>query len=368
MSRPTVANIDLNAIIHNVDLLSAAHSLGQTIPVIKASAYGHGAISVAKALSSKCKYFAVAFIDEALELRSAGIPHPIILLEGVFSAEELTLCYQHGFIPVLHNHQQIQWLLNKPYPLRPIIWLKADTGMHRLGFDLAALSELMQNERLHPWRQSVVCTHLSSADELSASKTRLQIEAIRHFSATFDCQLSIANSAGIQLWPDSHAQWNRLGIAMYGVLPSPQTTPLALLPAMQLTSRVMALRNVKKGDHVGYNETWTAQQNCLIATVAIGDADGYPRHAKSGTPVIINQQRAKLVGRVSMDMLTVDVTGLTHVEIGDEVELWGKQLAVSEVASHSNTIAYQLLAGLTQRVPRNFTLEVQQSSYRQQCG
>lgn len=361
MSRPTEIQIDLSALKHNLQQAQRLSPNSHTVAVIKADAYGHGAVDIAKALQNDVAMFAVSSAQEAMDLRNEGIALPILLLEGCFSVNELKAAYLQGFEVVMHNHCQVG-MLDSVDSSQPInVWLKVDTGMHRLGFnesDVAnVFATLASNKKVN---KIVLMTHLSIADETDDVFTQHQLE---RFSRSYDTvsemtsqsiETSIANSAGIMGWPNSRSQWDRPGIMLYGLSPfaSNQSNSLSIQPVMTLTSKIIALRTIQAGESVGYGNTWRASKESVIATIAVGYGDGYPRNAKSGTPVIVNGQRAALCGRVSMDMLSVDVTGLTDVTLGAEVELWGKNLSANEVAKWAQTIGYELVTRLPKRLPR----------------
>ncbi|MCX2981065.1 alanine racemase [Halieaceae bacterium IMCC14734] len=356
MSRPTRAIIDLTALRHNYELAQQLTGGGLAMPIVKANAYGHGAILVASQLDTMAPAFGVACIEEAMELRAAGINSPILLLEGFFSEDELQLAAQHNFWLMVQNRNQLAALATVK-PATPLtVWLKLDTGMHRLGFDPA------QAARLHAELQSmpavadniVIATHFACADDLDNTFTDQQIAQFQRHTQALNTLSSLANSPALLGWPQARSDWNRPGFMLYGQSPFSHDHPLAsrLKPVMTFRSEVMALREIVAGDSVGYANSWTAQRNSRIATVPVGYGDGYPRHAANSTPVLINGQRARLVGRVSMDLITVDVTDLGPVAIGDEVILWGKDLSANEVASYADTIGYEILTRLHNRVPR----------------
>ena len=354
-SRKTFAFINLPALVSNYNDLANLAPHSKTMPVIKADAYGHGAVEVAKTLQSSVPAFAVALIDEALVLRHAGITLPILILEGAFSSEDFTIAKSNNFWLMLHNLQQINWLNNLSTPYTEQLWLKVDTGMHRLGLSTDQATNVINNLPEPLRKNLVLCTHFSNADELDNTKTLLQIKQFNQLNQIHQCKTSLANSAGIINWPQSHGDFNRLGIALYGSHPSlPTEHTMKLKPVMTLTSTIIGIRTLKKGDSVGYGETWQAERPSVIATVAIGYGDGYPRNAKAGTPVFINGQLASIAGRVSMDMITIDVTDVKHVELGDKVELWGENLAIETVAAHLDTINYELLTRVSARVPKQY--------------
>ncbi|ROS04585.1 alanine racemase [Sinobacterium caligoides] len=357
MARPTKALLDISALRHNYRYAQRLSDKGRAIPIIKANAYGHGAVAVASALADLAPAFGVACIEEALELRNAGINQPILLLEGAFTADEVMTASEQNFWLMSSCRQQIDAIVAAPLKQELTVWLKADTGMHRLG--LAANEFATCYERLiHcPFVANdaiVVATHFSSADDLSDNTTELQIAHLLELTQDLNVELSMANSPALLAWPEARGQWNRPGFMLYGNSPlmTEHDAVLPLKPVMTLRSAIIALREVDRGESVGYGRTWVAPKRSKIATVAIGYGDGYPRHAISGTPVWIKDQRAELVGRVSMDMLSIDVSHIENVAIGDEVELWGTNICVNEVASYAGTIGYELLARMPMRTPR----------------
>lgn len=354
-SRKTFAIINLPALVSNYKYLAQLAPQSETIAVIKANAYGHGAIEIAKSLSTHVPAFAVAFIDEALMLREAGITLPILILEGAFSQEDFSIALSHNLWLMLHNTDQINWLKNQSQPYTEKLWLKVDTGMNRLGIRPNDVNSILNSFSKEQLQNLVLCTHFSNADELDNSKTLLQIKKLDQVNLLSQCKKSLANSAGIINWPESHSNYNRPGIALYGTtsLSSNKATS-KLAPVMTLQSTIIGIRKLGIGESVGYGETWQAQHPCVIATVAIGYGDGYPRNATAGTPVFINGQFASIAGRVSMDMITIDVTNINQVKLGDIVELWGDNLAVETVAKHLNTINYELLTRVSARVPKKY--------------
>jgi len=356
MHRKTEALINLDAIRNNYSLATALASRSKNIAVIKADAYGHGMLRVAEALQDVVPAFAVAIVDEALELRAAGISHPLLVLEGASDIGACEVAAANRISLVVHNQEQVSWLLNSRAEVP--LWLKVDTGMHRLGLapdELQSTLDRLSNGELDV---AVVCTHLACADQLSSDVTQKQLDMFKACVVGTDLPTSISNSAGILAWPASHADWNRPGYMLYGN--SPMTTDVesasGLQPAMTFRSEIIAIRAVPAGESVGYGARWTAQRPSVIGTVAAGYADGFPRHAPNGTPTMVNGQVAPLVGTVSMDLLSIDLTDHDNAAIGDSVELWGQHLPVNEVATHCGTIGYELLTGVTTRVPRVYDL------------
>lgn len=353
MTRATCAVIDLGALQNNLEVARHAAPRSRHMAIIKANAYGHGLLPIARALHA-ADAFGVATVAEAVSLREAGVPHPILLLEGFSSAEELHLIRAYNLQSVVHEPTQIK-LLERHNGKAVTTWLKLDTGMHRLGFEpeqcSGILHRLLACENVE--QHVKLMTHLSCADDLHSDVTQRQTASFQEAVASYqELQQSIANSAGILGWPQTLSDWVRPGIMLYGASPFIDNTADAhgLKPVMTLKSHLISVKSLKKGDKVGYGATWTAPRDILMGVVAIGYGDGYPRHAKSGTPVLVNQRQAALIGRVSMDMITVDLSACPDAKVGDPVVLWGEGLPVETVAKHADTIAYSLLCGVTQRV------------------
>ncbi|MFT6895749.1 MAG: alanine racemase [Paraglaciecola sp.] len=363
MSRPTTITVDLQAIKANCLFAQSLAESTKVMAVIKADAYGHGATSVAHALASQVELFAVSCLEEALNLRSQGINTPILLLEGCFTKQELVAVADNALQVVIHNHEQLIQLVEANISVPLTVWLKIDSGMHRLGISgndcMAFYQQLRQVANV---KDIVLMTHLASADQPQNAITHRQIAYFTHSIENTlklypHTKQSIANSAALMAWPQSHVDWNRPGIMLYGISPFAQPHPneAYLVPAMTFSSKVIAIRRVDSGEAVGYGNTWVAAQPSVIATVAVGYGDGYPRGAQNGTPVLVNGQRAQLAGRVSMDMISLDVTQIDGVNIGDDVELWGKQLPVNEVAKWADTIGYELVTRMPTRARRIYT-------------
>lgn len=353
--RPTKAIIRLEAVRHNLQLARRLAPQARNVAVVKANAYGHGAIEIARALEPGVDAFGVAIIEEALALREAGLTRPILIMQGTTCDEDVSEASARDFWLMLHDREQVEQVLRTPATRPVTAWLKLDTGMHRLGMTLAetarAVAELGASDKVGA--PLVLATHLACADEPDHPLTQRQLSEFSEFARPLGLPVSIANSAGIMHWPQSHGDWNRPGIMLYGASPSLhfEEVPGQLQAAMTMQSEVIAIRDVAPGEGAGYGQTWVARVPSRLGTVAIGYGDGYPRHAPSGTPVLVNGQRAPLAGTVSMDLITVDLTELDGVRVGDPVELWGDKLPVNEVAACAGTIGYELLAGLTGRVP-----------------
>lgn len=351
MSRPTQAIIDLSALRHNYAI---AQDSGRTAyAVIKANAYGHGIVEAAKALQH-ANGLAVACVDEALVLREHGLKLPILVLQGWYDEEELIDVIDNKLEVVLHHPQQIKQLADMPHA-DLVVWLKMDTGMHRLGFPANEIAEYLPHlNTLEGVREVRMMTHFADADDVKKDTTEKQMLCFYEALDGFTGQTSVSNSAAILGWPDVKDDICRPGIMLYGVSPikGKEASDFGLKPVMTLSSRIIALHNVEAGETVGYGSGWSAERDSHIAVVAIGYGDGYPRHAQSGTPVMVRGRPCPLAGRVSMDMITIDVSALNEVSVGDEVILWGNSLPIERLAEATGTIGYELLCQVTQRVPR----------------
>ncbi len=356
--RPITATIDLGALRANLRAVRRHAPGARIMAIIKANGYGHGIERAAAALE-EADAFGVAGIDEALALRAAGIHHGIVLLEGFFSVDELPLIAHHGFAIVVHHEAQIRRLAAAPTDHSLTVWLKIDTGMHRLGLRPHQVEAACQRLRACGNVAAVhFMTHFACADERDNPLTRQQTDLFHALAQGRGGDTSLANSAAILHWPASHAarggavSWVRPGIMLYGVSPFPEEdgARLGLRPVMTLTSRLIAVNDCLRGDAIGYGATWRCPEDMRVGVVAAGYGDGYPRGAVNGTPVLVRGERVPLVGRVSMDMLCVDLRACPEAAIGDEVVLWGGGLPVEEVARHAGTIAYELLCGVTPRV------------------
>lgn len=343
--RPARALIDLAALRHNYRLARRLHG-GRALAVVKANAYGHGAVRCAQALAAEADGFAVAFLEEALELRAAGIRQPILLLEGVFEAAELGEVARHGLWIVIHHEAQIA-MLEASAPATPLhVWLKVNSGMNRAGFLPAAVDGVWQRLRASGKVADItLMTHFARADEPQVITTREQVARFDAATGHLPGARSLSNSGAILGWPQAHRDWARPGILLYGADPMPDEGH-GLQPVMTLESAVMAVREIAAGEALGYGARFVAARPTRVGLVAMGYADGYPRVVPDGTPVAVDGQPAHIIGRVSMDMLTVDLTALPDAGIGSRVELWGRQVAVNRVAQAAGTIAYELLCNV----------------------
>jgi alanine racemase len=348
------AVINLQALRANLQIVRQLAPASSIVSVIKADAYGHGMLEVARALSDS-DMLAVARVSEGVTLRASGIDKPVLVLEGFFESSEIPLAVEHRLDITIHQARQVDLLESMPGladgSLR--FWLKVDTGMHRLGMkindaeDCFARLQALSCAADNP----VLMTHFANADDIDNDYTLKQIKSFDAFVSGFDLPLSMANSAGIIAWPESHRQWVRPGIMLYGASPmlGLKGTDHQLQAVMTLKSRLMAINHLQKGDCIGYGSSWCCPEDMPVGVVAIGYGDGYPRHAGSGTPVLVNGQRTQSIGRVSMDMVTIDLRGIEAAE-GDEVVLWGEGLPAEEIAEAAGTISYELFCGVTSRV------------------
>jgi alanine racemase len=352
--RPAHALIDLGALRHNYRLARRIAG-GKSLAVVKADAYGHGAVRCAQALEAEADGFAVACIEEALELRQAGIRAPILLLEGFFDNEELSLIAEHDLWTVVATPWQVQALaaFKSPRPLR--VWLKMDSGMHRLGLTPEDFRAAWL--RLHglPQVESIVLmTHLARADELDSSRTDEQAVAFALASRGMQAETSLCNSPGLLGWPALRGDWARPGLMLYGANPFPvhNTFTDQLRPVMSLRSKIISVRELGPHEPVGYGARFVTERPVTrIGVVAMGYADGYPQFAPNGTPVIVDGRECPLAGRVSMDMLTVDLSDHPAADVGSPVQLWGDAPDTSALAARCNVSTYQMLCGV-KRVPR----------------
>jgi alanine racemase len=348
------ATIDTSALRHNLQVVRHCAPRSRVMAVIKANAYGHGLLVVARALES-ADAFAVARVDEGLILRGAGIATPTVLLEGVFDGAQLAAAAAADFELVVHTREQVELLRAAPPGGDFKVWLKLDTGMNRLGFkgrDFDAAHAALSG--LPAVRAPVnLFTHLSSADDPELPTTQEQLARFSAATTAMAGERSIANSAGMLSYAAAQADWVRPGLLLYGASPffGSIGEDYGLRPAMTLHSRVIAVKDLEPGERVGYGGDWTALRPTRLAVAAVGYGDGYPRSLASGSPVLVNGERFPLAGRVSMDMIGIDVSGMnSSPRLGDPVTLWGEGLPVEEIAVWADTIPYELLCGISQRV------------------
>lgn len=346
------AIIDTNALRHNLQSIRKRAAGSRVMAVVKANAYGHGLVNVAHALPD-ADALAVARIDEAITLRSAGVRHPIVVLEGVFSAEQLQEAAVQNLEIVVHDPVQIELLERFRGPEHFPVWIKIDTGMNRLGFRPSDFPKVLERVRAVKASKIRLMTHLARAEERDCPMTREQIARFSDIASKLPYETSICNSAGIFVVENDHGNWLRPGLALYGASPIPRESAASfgLKPVMTIETTVIATRRVRAGETVGYGGAWKAARDSTVAILAGGYGDGLPRSLDNGTPVIVDGKRAPMVGRVSMDMTAVDVTDIPNVHVGMRGSFWGQGISVEEVAVHAGTIPYELLCGVNQRVP-----------------
>ncbi|WP_333687264.1 alanine racemase [Methylococcus capsulatus] len=346
------AVLDMAAFAHNFAWIRAAAPDSKIMAVIKANAYGHGLIRAARALPA-ADAFAVARVEEGIVLRQAGIAQRIAVLQGYSDEEGMRLSARHGLEPVIHSGFQLDLLERLDTSVPMGVWLKADSGMHRLGLaDEEFARARLRLARMPQVRQPVpVMTHLANADATDDPTTEIQLRCFGRMTGGRG-EFSIGNSAGLMAWAAARSAWVRPGILLYGVSPFPGRSgpEEGLMPVMTLQSRLIAVKQLKTGDAVGYGGDFICRRPTRMGIAAIGYGDGYPRRAATGTPVLVRGRRVPLIGRVSMDMISVDLTDCPSAEIGDTVTLWGQGLPVEEIALHADTIPYVLLCNVTQRV------------------
>jgi alanine racemase len=353
MTRPARVVINLKALRHNLARVRELAPNSSVMAIIKADAYGHGITRVAKVLSD-ADAFGVACLEEARQIRVAGITQPVILLEGPYAAVELNEIVELDLQVVIHDLSQVDMLESVSLSKPVTVWLKIDSGMHRLGFLPELFPEVWQ--RLRKCKSVAenirLMTHLASANERQNPMTAAQLACFHDLCRDIAAPHTIANSAGILAFPETHADWVRPGLMLYGVSPLVDSHGLeeGLQPVMTLESQLIAVKKLRASDPVGYGATWHCPEDMPVGIVAAGYGDGYPRHAPSGTPVLVNGKRVSLIGRASMDMLIVDLRNQPDARAGDPVVLWGEGLPVEEIANHAGTIPYELLCGVHKRL------------------
>lgn len=353
--RSARALLSADALRHNFTRVRAFAPLAQVMAVVKANGYGHGLSWTARALR-EADAFGVASVEEGAALRDAGIRQPVVLLEGFFHPGELPALVRFRLDAVVHHESQL-WDLEHAPPLdEPVdVWLKIDTGMHRIGFAPEMVPEVVRRLKTCMAAGRVrVMSHFPSADNRFDTTAPYQVRQFEELSQNLNVERSLANSAGVVNWPSSHFEWVRPGIMLYGASPMIGFTAkeLDLRPVMTLASELIAINTRHKGDTIGYGGDFICPEDMPVGVVAIGYGDGYPRHVPPGTPVLLNGKRVPIVGRVSMDMVTVDLRAQPEARVGDPVVLWGEGLPVDEISALAGTISYELLCQVTARVPR----------------
>jgi len=349
MARPIHAHIDLRAMENNLQVARRITD-ARLMSVIKADGYGHGLLRAAEALAATDGY-ALLDIQDAVRLRDAGFRQPILLLEGFFGADELPVIAEYDLTYVIHNAAQIAILDAYPGSGKLGVWLKVNSGMNRLGFAPQNVSQAMEQLRRHrAVRDVTLMTHFANADESSGVAEPLRL--FNDVAAPYRVSRSLANSAALLRYPETHGDWVRPGIMLYGASPFADVSArqLGLKSAMTLSSRIIAIQQLRAGDEVGYGAMFRAEHAMRIGIVACGYADGYPRYALYGTPILVDGQRTITLGRVSMDMLCADLSALPQTDVGSRVVLWGDGLPIEEVARAAGTVSYELMCALTERV------------------
>ena len=354
MTRPTYIEIDLAALLHNARVTRALAGDRRVSAAVKGDAYGHGMTQCATILAEHADSLAVAFCEEAARLLEAGLECPINVLEGPFDQEDAAFIVHHNLETVVHTPAQLDLLIAAKLQPTNMLWLKSDTGMHRLGVQEQELEVLVKRLKKLGHHQVGLMSHLGDAECPASEMTVSQLKRWSVIAKQYALPTSLFNSAAILQSYDVSSDWIRPGIMLYGASSHTNKATQKFLPVMHLNSSVMAVRQIEAGEFVGYGGRWQAPRVSRVATIPVGYGDGYPRAAGNGTPVWINGERCRLIGRVSMDMITVDVTDHPSVEAGSPVELWGKHLPVNEVASKADTIGYELLTRLPHRTPRRW--------------
>lgn len=348
----TKIELDISALQHNFKRVRQLAPGKKILAMLKANAYGHGAIKIAHGLS-EADAFGVACVNEAIHLRENGISQPIVLMQGLNHSDDLSIINSYQLQMVLHDWSQLEILEQHQLTQPLVIWIKLDTGMHRLGFPLESLSDIISRlQKIKNIAQPLrFMTHFASPEQLDNSLTLQQYQQFISATENISGIRSLANSAAIIAWPQTQCDWIRPGIMLYGVSPFQNKigSDHDLIPVMNWTSQLMVVHPLKKGDAIGYNGTWVCPENMPVGIVAVGYGDGYPRQAKNGTPILVNNKRVSLIGRVSMDMLAVDLRSQPQAKIGDPVLLWGKDLPVEEIARSVDMSPYQLLCGVRER-------------------
>lgn len=354
LRRPELT-IDLAALRHNVAVAREAANGRKLLAAVKADAYGHGMATVARALRDRVDGFMVATLGEGEALRQAGITQRVLVLQGVMSQAEARRAARRFLEPVFHHASQIDAVGAVGFGLPLTAWIKLDTGMHRVGFTpkefAQAYARLSALRGVRP--NPNVLTHFACADEPDRGPTDDQITLFQETTADCPGETSLCNSAGLLAYPQAGGDWVRPGIMLYGGNPfiTGNAADIGLKPVMTLTTQLIAIREVQAGERVGYGGKFTAPETMPVGVASIGYGDGYPRHAPNGTPIVVNGQRTQVIGRVSMDLITVDLRGI-QATVGDTVQCWGDQLPIDEVAQAAGTISYELMCQMSGRVTR----------------
>ena len=355
MSRTTVATIHLGALRHNLARLKAIAAPAKVMAVVKADAYGHGLERVARALAADADMFAVAAIGDGLRLRAAGHHQRIVVLSGPDNASDITEMQRLTLEAAIHHEAQLEWLAHATPPRGKLrVWLKIDSGMHRLGFAPERVADVHAQLLAMPGIDPDIglMTHFSESEVADGPETPLQMARFHEATKGLSGPQSLSNSAAVIGWPDSRADWVRTGGLLYGlsVVDGKTGADFGFRPAMSLSTRLIAINPVKRGERIGYNGTWSCPEDMSVGVAAVGYGDGYPRSALAGTPVLIGEKLVSLIGRVSMDLITLDLRDAPQAKVGDRVTLWGPALPVEHIAAQAGTISYDLTCGMTRRV------------------
>lgn len=366
--RSTIAYLSSENLLHNVQVIKKITNNTKIIAMVKANAYGHGLRSVSLKLEKHLNFLGVASIDEALQLRKVDITIPIILMEGIFEEQELLIAIENNFPIILHSMHQICWLtnaINRKLLLKPInVWIKIDTGMGRLGFDLKEGKKIynLLAKNAYISKPIGIMSHFACADDILNPLNLIQINNFKNFLDTLNLKTttknnqqiikSICNSAAIFNFPELHHEVVRPGIALYGISPvkNKSAKDLNLKPVMTLQTKIIAIKNLSKGSSIGYGGRFICPDNLKVAVIGIGYGDGYPRSTRDGTPVLIQNKKCSIIGRISMDMSVVDLTNCLNAQIGDDVILWGNNLPIEEVINYTQSSAYDVLTAVQNRV------------------
>lgn len=357
MSREVIAHINLSALQHNFQVIKKTAPQSRVLAMIKSNAYGHDLIKVAEALPDADAY-GVACLNEAVVLRQSGISKPIVTMCGFTDMPALQQLIAANITPLIHAEFQVSLLEQANLPQNFPIWLKIDSGMHRLGIDVTEVENIVKRlSAIKNVQQPVgLMTHLAEADNKDRNYTQQQIDCFTQSVQGYQSSKSIANSAGLIAYPEAQLDWVRPGIMLYGASPFAHRTAasLDLKPVMTLTATLMAIKKINKNTPVGYGCTWRSPEAMTVGVVGIGYGDGYPRHIEANTPVLLQGKRTEILGRVSMDLTSIDLRSIPNAKVGDEVTLWGEGLPIEEIAARAGTISYELLTKLTSRVQYNY--------------
>lgn len=359
MARTAIATLSTENLLHNLEVIKRKAAV-PVMAMIKANGYGHGLRSVAMRLDGKVESFGVASVDEALALRKVNIKSPITLMSGAFEKDDILVSACQNFHLIFHDFKQIEWLnsINLPNPIK--IWLKVDTGMGRLGFNLdnAKKAYFMLKDNPQVIQPIGIISHLACSEEKNHPLNEIQINNFREFIKDIPGPKSLLNSGGIFNFPDETYNLVRPGITLYGISPFKDISAkeLGLKPVMTLQTQLVKVDIHKAGSYVGYGGRFVCPEDMPVGVIAMGYGDGYTRTAKDGTPVLVNNTRCSIVGRVSMDMAMIDLRNCKNAQVGDPVILWGDKLPIEEVALHTDNIAYDLICGVQQRVKFYWTM------------